>query len=462
MKTEFHIDRGKLFKAERTPENFLRCYARVSRLGSLKYFNADGSERIEIVEPEVLFSSESMDSARGKPWTLDHPNQKVDSKNVRDYIRGSVSNLVVIDGDFLGVGVTIYDEETIRAIESGEAAEVSAGYDCVTEERDGKYYQTKRIYNHFASVSRGRAGSQVRVQLDSADNNVWISDSPNEDFNTDSSISEHIDSNFFENCNDKTVNNSDSSNLDIVELEKLDNKNIKMTRNFTLDGEAFDTTDLDLAKHAKAVDKELSKLRNDNQELQIKLDEALTAHNDTRAALDLLTRAKEDLQGMCDAMKAEQEHYQGKIKELEDALTCLQNSKTDAADVNIDIEAEINARLDAWDQVKDHLLKIDPEFKADHKLSVLDIRKTYLSKRYPNLNLDNASPEYINGSFSVAIASEPKVEAKADSVETVKTEALGENPIDSILENITANRTDSESPLRSAFQAYLASFNSKE
>jgi hypothetical protein len=102
---------------------------RIARCGELRYRNLDGSERIEVVKPEVLFSKNSMDSFKMKPITLGHPPTRVTAENARQYQRGMSGHCVIIDGDFLGLTGTVTDEEAIKEILSGRARQLSCGYD---------------------------------------------------------------------------------------------------------------------------------------------------------------------------------------------------------------------------------------------------------------------------------------------------------------------------------------------
>lgn len=166
-----HFDRGTIYRHEDTPEGFLRLHMTIAKVGELKYFNADGSERLEVVTPEVLFDSKSVDSFKMKPITSpNHPPVMLNADNAGQYSKGMTGNLVTIDGDFLGIVATVTDADTIRNIKNGRTKQVSCGYLAGTKQRsDGKYDQIYRLGNHVTICEQGRAGADVRVNVDSSD-----------------------------------------------------------------------------------------------------------------------------------------------------------------------------------------------------------------------------------------------------------------------------------------------------
>jgi uncharacterized protein len=166
---EIRFDEARIAKWEKTPEGFLKAHLRVAKIGTLRYRNADGSERIEHVSKEELFKKSSYDSLKGKPVTLEHPPVMVNSLNASEHLKGITSPIVTMDGDYLDVIATVTHADAIAAIENG-VRECSCGYNCsVTSRKDGTFDQHDREYNHVAIVSKGRAGSDVRVRMDSGD-----------------------------------------------------------------------------------------------------------------------------------------------------------------------------------------------------------------------------------------------------------------------------------------------------
>lgn len=161
--------------AERTPQGFLRAPAYATRVGVLKYRRADGSMLRELRHPDEVFKAESLATLANVPLTNNHPTTMLDSKNARFLTVGWTGDNIERDGKFVKTKVTITDEEAIKDVESGKQ-EVSCGYRCELEEQPGMYdgeeydvVQKNIRYNHLALVDRGRAGREVRIKLDSAE-----------------------------------------------------------------------------------------------------------------------------------------------------------------------------------------------------------------------------------------------------------------------------------------------------
>ena len=170
----FKID--ALEKVEKTPEGFLRLPAKVTRTGIFIYRKADGSLVKEFRSPDEVFNADSLSSLLGKPLTNNHPaTGRVDSSNAKRHTVGFTSDSVQEDGKFVKVFLNIIDEATIRDIQSGKQ-ELSCGYRCKVDSKSGEFegerydsIQRDIKYNHVALVDRGRAGAEVRLNLDSDD-----------------------------------------------------------------------------------------------------------------------------------------------------------------------------------------------------------------------------------------------------------------------------------------------------
>jgi hypothetical protein len=164
-----HFDAGEILKHQITPEGYLRCYMRIAKVGDLTYMNPDGSKRVEIVTPEVLFNKDSIDSFKMKPITLEHPAELVNSRNARKYQRGLTGHHAVIDSNFLGLVGTITDREMVDSVLRGDTQETSCGYEAAVNHSDGKFFQGFRKGNHVAGTRKGRAGEEIGFHIDSVD-----------------------------------------------------------------------------------------------------------------------------------------------------------------------------------------------------------------------------------------------------------------------------------------------------
>jgi hypothetical protein len=393
----FHVDRGTIFKHERTPEGFLRVHMRIARVGELTYRNADGSERIEVVSPEVLFDKDSTDSFKMKPITLGHPPVKVTSENARQYERGMTGHAITIDGDFLGIVGTVTDKEAIDAIERGDASEVSCGYDAeIALRSDGKYDQLSRSGNHVAAVNRGRAGSEVRFGLDAADPiDVWVQ-------NGDEGTTEQI-----------------NQPVKTLQTDAKPSPRTHMPRQITIGGEIFSIDDDNLAN---AI---LELLEDDDQ------DDAKLAALGYGSYCDAV-----------DGLKAKLDAAEGKATGLEAQVTAL-TTKLDAAEqtrMDADqVSVAVSERLDAWAVVLPLLRADKADYQPDYKLGVADIRKLAIAAKLPNVKLDGKSDEYVNAVWDTIAPQLQATETRADSSDPLHELVLTAQRQDAAM---TSNKTN--------------------
>lgn len=163
-------------KAERTPEGYIRADAIVTRTGIFKYANPDGTIRNELRHPDDVFASDSLQTLKSIPVTLDHPDSVfVTADNAKELSVGMTGENVHPDGKYLLCTLTITAKDAVEAIENG-VRELSMGYFVDLMDENGTYdgeeyqYRQKNIdYNHLAIVVKARAGSAARLNLDSTD-----------------------------------------------------------------------------------------------------------------------------------------------------------------------------------------------------------------------------------------------------------------------------------------------------
>jgi hypothetical protein len=164
-------------EAERTPEGYLRCMARVARTGVQSYRQPDGTIIREYRPPEEVAKPESLKTFGGKSVTWNHPPVALDSKNTAKYDIGDAGTNVNFTDGFVWVAITIKDQDKIDRIDSGEASEISPGYRVDIDDTPGftpegePYDRIQRNIrvNHLAVVPRGRSGPEVRLLLDRMD-----------------------------------------------------------------------------------------------------------------------------------------------------------------------------------------------------------------------------------------------------------------------------------------------------
>ncbi|MFL4498458.1 DUF2213 domain-containing protein [Weissella sp. MSCH1] len=161
-----------------TDEGFLFVKAvPIARPGVFPYMTSDGySQQAKL--PDDLFSGATINSANGKPITNDHPSEAVTSENIKQYGVGMTMNDAAIVDNKLAVSMTITDSDTIRDIQNGKR-ELSIGFATDISPEQGTYngetydrVQRDIVINHVAIVDKGRAGSSVALNVDSADTPV--------------------------------------------------------------------------------------------------------------------------------------------------------------------------------------------------------------------------------------------------------------------------------------------------
>jgi uncharacterized protein len=158
---------------EKLDNGFIRIPAKVTRSGIFLYKLADGRVIRENRSKDEVFSEDSLKTIMGVTITNDHPtnNRQVNANNFKELAVGFVGDSVqVVDDKYVMVPLTITDADTIRDIENGKR-ELSCGYNAVVVNdsginEDGEEYDTRQTeirYNHVAIVTKGRAGSSVRI-----------------------------------------------------------------------------------------------------------------------------------------------------------------------------------------------------------------------------------------------------------------------------------------------------------
>lgn len=157
-------------RKERTPDGFLDLWGVAAAVGVLPY-------------PEHGFSAyvpaqtlrDAAASLVGQPVTIEHPEDGVTPDNARHVTVGTVLESVFDEetGESR-VHIRLYDAEAIRAVESGEKAPLSPGYDvswrdatdAEKAEHNAEKVQAGRVYNHLALVEAARGGERTRLNTD--------------------------------------------------------------------------------------------------------------------------------------------------------------------------------------------------------------------------------------------------------------------------------------------------------
>ena len=364
MASTFRYDFVPIQGYEKTAEGYLRIPARISRTGIQIYATADGGMRREYRPPEEVGDPESLKTFGGKAVTLEHPKVLLDIENTKEHLVGFSDSNVGFDGRYTSTVVTITDKEAIEKIESGEYREISAGYRVEFDEKkgvtpEGEEYDgiQRRIQgNHIALVRRGRAGSQVRLLMDSEDGAAVQMETPSIHTNGDT----------------------------------------LMTTKVVLDGIEFDASEslaLAVKSALRQSEAEKASLKTSVDQLQAKLD----------AQTDELTKLTESKS----ALQAEMDKLQGKADALEEQIKEM-NDRKDSAD----IDSLVNARLQLINKA---LPFVGKEFKFDG-LTDRQVQEAVIKATNKSVNLEGRSDEYVAARFDAAL----ELSAKADPTQVLR------------------------------------------
>ena len=167
----------KLGKTRRvTPEGYLVCVGvPIARTGEQLYgahelpgLKPNGGGQIMVSRlPEEVFRPETLQSAEGKDFVIEHPPEGVDVTNWKNHSVGHIQNVrrgEGIEDDLIVVDILVKDPMAIEYVNK-HLPELSAGYEADYEQTEsGKAVQRNIVINHVAAVKAGRAGARVAVK----------------------------------------------------------------------------------------------------------------------------------------------------------------------------------------------------------------------------------------------------------------------------------------------------------
>lgn len=158
----------ELKSATKTDEGFILDTPVVSRTGVFDYLNEDGSIRREYRPPEEVFNADSLASLKGKPITVEHPDELVTDSNAKYLTIGTMLSEGRKDGENLVTDIVIHSPSDM-----GNRRGLSLGYSLDLEETPGEIngerydaIQRNIRYNHLSIVKNGRAGAVARLNMD--------------------------------------------------------------------------------------------------------------------------------------------------------------------------------------------------------------------------------------------------------------------------------------------------------
>lgn len=173
------FDITKLDDPRRDHNGYLVADAHATRTGVFVYHHPDGSTTRELRHPDDVFKTGSVNTLKNRPLTDGHPLEgKVDSSNTKRLAVGMTIENPKHGDRYIDTKIQITDETVIERVltDDNPLRELSCGYEAEIVKEDGVYQgeeydhrQTNIKYNHIALVKRGRAGPEVRLQLDEED-----------------------------------------------------------------------------------------------------------------------------------------------------------------------------------------------------------------------------------------------------------------------------------------------------
>lgn len=218
----------------------------------------DAKKVIEMVRDEAdVFNKESIASFEGKPITLYHPKDKVNSNNYKQFIVGAIND-VKRDGDNLVGNLVIYDEYTIKKILDGELKDLSLGYKAkVIELADGTYKQEEIVINHLAIVEEGRAVKAQIVDGNTVDDELEPQDFTDKIHKTITQTNTVRENTYDDETGEETTKEvstyeSKHTHYDMLKKQLIDSKNNKGDNVMEKDFKYFMAELKDLANYPKS------------------------------------------------------------------------------------------------------------------------------------------------------------------------------------------------------------------
>jgi hypothetical protein len=170
------FDRGELRPARKRADGTARYDAYLTRSGVFSYRQPDGSVLREYRDPAEVFKADSLSTLELVPLTNDHPIDMVSIADATRLAVGAVGDAIKRDGNKVRATISVIDAAAIASIAAGKV-QLSCGYTCdmldgAGVSPDGEPYDTRQTnieYNHVALVAAGRAGPDIRIRSDAAE-----------------------------------------------------------------------------------------------------------------------------------------------------------------------------------------------------------------------------------------------------------------------------------------------------
>lgn len=408
------FDITKLDDPRRDHNGYLNAKAHVTRTGVFTYHHPDGTTTRELRHPDEVFKAKSVASLKNRPVTDGHPaDGKLNSENTRRLSVGSSIDEPTHDDRYLDSNIQITDENVISRVldENKPLREMSCGYEADVVRADGTYQgeqydhiQKDIKYNHIALVQRGRAGPQVRLQLDSADaieDGLTFDTEHDKDVKNKKHDDEGLGKTLTKLRDEKGLNNSD-----LAKAARIDEDTV----NGIISGEIKSPPDQQIQDFAKVLgvsteslmktlpaksdkgDSDMIKIKRDAVKIdQYKMDSFEVMVDDSvdsgekavNIVMDKLDGAHDEIR----KLKADKENMQGRIDALKD------EGKVTLATLN----EQVKDRTDAV-TVANYLGLKDYE-----DMETEDLKKAVVAKAYPQVKIDELSKDHIEGRYETII-----------------------------------------------------------
>ena len=399
MKKVRRFDLAQIGETEITPQGFLKVPGFATRTGVFTYRDAEGNVRRELRHPDDVFNEESLKTLQNAPVTLEHPPEMVNPQNINSYLKGYCTDKVGVSSDLVEAELIVSHQDAIDAINGG-IRELSSGYVADLEEESGTYngaeydYRQRNIkYNHVALVTKGRAGPQVRLRLDSAD---AVMESTTKDTSMKVKIGDEqiemsdkagaIVKDMFDSYDKMKADMAKmSEKMDMMMKKDADHKGEEHDDKLEVGNVPSNIPDDEMAHDGKAASKKVGAGDTDGplKASGMDEDEDEKKDEDKDSEIAKLMKEKQDLMDKMDKMEAQ----------MDEAASKTMNTKMDSADVETKVQSKLRLIRQA-----ERVVGSQAALKFD-SLTDDEIRAEVIKHVHPRAELDGKSSVYLEARF---------------------------------------------------------------
>jgi hypothetical protein len=320
------------FTIQETEEGFLKGVAKVTRTGIFKYVNPDGTTRRELRHPDDVFNYDSLQSMKMIPITDLHPAEGVvNIDNAKQLAVGFTGENIQHDGVFISLPISITTKQGVEAVKVKNRKQLSLGYNLDLERTPGTFNgddydcrQRNIRYNHLALVTKGRAGENVRINIDSLI---------------------EVD----EDTTDKTINKSKGVTMPKIRLDGIEYEASQEVINAL---EKVNAEVVTLRAGLVEKDNSISKMRADADTMKANLDKAVNEVKELPAVISKAVKERIALEIIAlDSLPEEKTKEISKLTDV-DIRKLVILEKFPEAKLDGENEVYIRARFDAACEVK--------------------------------------------------------------------------------------------------------------